>query len=101
MAQSGTTIDTNIYVKLSKNRGAKTLSIVNKRDGDVTFLVDSSIYLGNGRDIEIAVPSTKTFNAHIVTGYLLTLFFYLNTKNPNKNYLFNEVKKILKSKNCK
>jgi glucosamine 6-phosphate synthetase-like amidotransferase/phosphosugar isomerase protein len=97
IAQSGTTIDTNVYVKLSKNRGAKTLSIVNKRDGDVTFLVDSSIYLGNGRDIEIAVPSTKTFNAHIITGYLLSLFFYYNTKKPNKKFLFNDAKRIIQT----
>ena len=30
IAESGTTIDTNVYVKLAKNRGAKTISIVNK-----------------------------------------------------------------------
>ncbi|MDC3155320.1 SIS domain-containing protein, partial [Pelagibacteraceae bacterium] len=97
IAQSGTTIDTNVYVKLAKNRGAKTISIVNKRDGDVTFLVDSSIYLGNGRDIEMAVPSTKTFNAHVITGYMLTLFFYYNTANPNKSVLLKDMHKIIKS----
>lgn len=99
IAQSGTTIDTNVYVKLAKNRGAKTISIVNKRDGDVTFLVDSSIYLGNGRDIEIAVPSTKTFNAHIITGYLLSLFFYRKTKNYNKKILNNDINSIIHSPN--
>ena len=97
IAQSGTTIDTNVYVKLAKNRGAKTISIVNKRDGDVTFLVDSSLYLGNGRDIEMAVPSTKTFNAHIITGYLLTLYFYKNIKNHNKKIVKDEFSRIIKS----
>ena len=94
IAQSGTTIDTNVYVKLAKERGASTLAIINKRDGDVTFLVDSSIYLGNGRDIEIAVPSTKTFNAHIITGYYLTLYLYSKTKKMNKKLLFEEAKKL-------
>ena len=97
IAQSGTTIDTNVYVKLSKKRGAKTMSIVNKRDGDITFLVDSSIFLGNGRDIEIAVPSTKTYIGHVISGYLLTLFFYSKYRKFDKLFLFNEVNKILKS----
>lgn len=97
IAQSGTTIDTNVYVKLSKKRGAKTISIVNKRDGDITFLVDSSIFLGNGRDIEMAVPSTKTYIAHVITGYLLTLFFYSKLNKYDKIFLFSEIKKILKT----
>ena len=61
IAQSGTTIDTNVAVKLVKERGAFTLAILNKRQGDISYLVDTTIYLGNGRDIEIAVPSTKTY----------------------------------------
>ena len=97
IAQSGTTIDTNVYVKLARDRGAKSIAIVNKRDGDITFLVDNSIYLGNGRDIEIAVPSTKTFNAHIVTGYLLALYFYHKTYKPNKSFVINSLKHIAKT----
>ena len=65
IAQSGTTIDTNVAVKLVKARGAFTLAILNKRQGDISYLVDTTIYLGNGRDIEIAVPSTKTYICHI------------------------------------
>ncbi|MBC70322.1 SIS domain-containing protein [Acinetobacter sp.] len=97
IAQSGTTIDTNVYVKLAKERGANTIAIINKRDGDVTFLVDHSIYLGNGRDIEIAVPSTKTFNAHIITGYYLALFLYSKTKGMSQKFLISEAKKISNS----
>ena len=48
IAQSGTTIDTNVFAKIAKERGAYTLAIVNKKQGDVTYIVDKSFYLGNG-----------------------------------------------------
>ena len=76
IAQSGTTVDTNVYVQMAKDRGAFTLALANKRQGDVTFLVDGTMYIGDGRDLEIAVPSTKTYTAHVVLGYLLSNFFF-------------------------
>ena len=89
IAQSGTTIDTNVAVKLVKERGAFTLAILNKRQGDISYLVDTTIYLGNGRDIEIAVPSTKTYVCHIVVAYILTFFLDNKiNKRPNANYHF-------------
>ena len=36
VAQSGTTVDTNVYVQMAKERGAMSLAIANKREGDVT-----------------------------------------------------------------
>ncbi len=75
IAQSGTTVDTNIYVQMAKDRGAMTLAIANKREGDVTFIVEGTLYIGEGRDIEIAVPSTKTYTAQVIVGYLLSLYF--------------------------
>tara|TARA_B100001027_G_C16267435_1_gene332995 strand:+ start:496 stop:4254 length:3759 start_codon:yes stop_codon:yes gene_type:complete len=74
VAQSGTTIDTNIYVKMAKERGAISLAIANKREGDVTFIVDGTLYIGEGRDIEISVPSTKTYTAQVVVGYIISLY---------------------------
>ena len=75
VAQSGTTVDTNVYVQMAKDRGAMTLAIANKREGDVTFIVDGTLYIGEGRDIEIAVPSTKTYTAQVILGYILSIFF--------------------------
>lgn len=75
VAQSGTTVDTNVYVQMAKEKGARTLAIVNKREGDVTFIVEGTLYIGSGRDIEIAVPSTKTYTAQTLLGFILTLFF--------------------------
>ena len=72
IAQSGTTIDTNVFAKMAKERGAYTLAIVNKKQGDVTYIVDKSFYLGNGRDIEMSVPSTKTYTCHLITGFILS-----------------------------
>jgi len=74
IAQSGTTMDTNVAVKMASEQGAYTLAILNKREGDISYLVDTTLYLGNGRDIEIAVPSTKTYVCHILVGYILTCF---------------------------
>lgn len=78
IAQSGTTIDTNIYAKMAKDRGAFSLAIANKREGDVTFIVDGTLYIGEGRDIEISVPSTKTYTAQVILGYILSLFILKN-----------------------
>ena len=78
IAQSGTTVDTNVYVQMAKERGAMSLAIANKREGDVTFIVDGTIYIGEGRDIEIAVPSTKTYTAQVILGYILTLYLVSN-----------------------
>jgi glucosamine 6-phosphate synthetase-like amidotransferase/phosphosugar isomerase protein len=85
IAQSGTTIDTNVYVQMAKERGASTLAIANKREGDVTYIVDGTLYIGSGRDIEIAVPSTKTYTAQVILGYILTLYFCTKA-NKNGNY---------------
>ncbi|MDP3981647.1 MAG: SIS domain-containing protein, partial [Chlamydiota bacterium] len=83
VAQSGTTIDTNVYVQMAKERGAMSLALANKREGDVTFIVDGTLYIGSGRDIEIAVPSTKTYTAQVILGYILTLYFCCRLANKN------------------
>lgn len=72
VAQSGTTIDTNVYAKLAKIRGAYTIAIANKRDGDITYIVENCLYLGNGRDVELSVPSTKTYTCHLFLGFILS-----------------------------
>ena len=96
VAQSGTTVDTNVYVQMAKTRGAMSLAIANKREGDVTFIVDGTLYTGDGRDIEIAVPSTKTYSAHVILGYILTIFLASNlAKKPkHKQLLFNDIENL-------
>ena len=78
VAQSGTTIDTNVYAKLAKIRGAYTIAIANKRDGDITYIVENCLYLGNGRDVELSVPSTKTYTCHLFLGFIFELSLTMN-----------------------
>ena len=78
LAQSGTTIDTNVFAKKARLAGAYTVSIVNKKQGDVTYIVEKNFYLGNGRDIELSVPSTKTYTCHLMMGYIISEYILRN-----------------------
>ena len=75
ISQSGTTTDTNRVGGHGRQRGARTLAIVNRRDSDLTFKVDGVMYTSSGRDIEMSVASTKAFYAQIIAGALLGLHF--------------------------
>lgn len=71
ISQSGTTTDTNRTVDLVRARGARVISIVNRRSSDLTDKSDGVLYTSDGRDIEISVASTKAFYAQIAAGFLL------------------------------
>ncbi len=71
ISQSGTTTDTNRTVDLVRSRGAHVIAIVNRRGSDLTDRADGVLYTSDGRDVEMAVPSTKAFYAQIAAGYLL------------------------------
>ena len=75
ITQSGTTTDTNRAVSMARQRGARLIAIVNRRQSDITTKVDGVFYTSDGRDIEMSVASTKAFYSQIVAGYLLALFF--------------------------
>ncbi len=73
ISQSGTTTDTNRTVDLVRARGAKVVSIVNRRGSDLTDKSDGVLYTSDGRDVEMSVASTKAFYAQIAAGFLLAL----------------------------
>ncbi len=73
ISQSGTTTDTNRTVDLVRGRGASVVAIVNRRNSDLTDRADGVLYTSDGRDVEMAVPSTKAFYAQIAAGNLLAL----------------------------
>ena len=75
ITQSGTTTDTNRAVAMVRERGAQIISIVNRRQSDITAISHGVLYTSDGRDIEMSVASTKAFYAQIVAGELLALFF--------------------------
>ncbi|MGH9280766.1 MAG: SIS domain-containing protein, partial [Acidimicrobiales bacterium] len=73
VSQSGTTTDTNRTVDLVRARGAAVVGIVNRRNSDLVEKVDGVLYTSDGRDVEMAVPSTKAFYAQVAAGVLLAL----------------------------
>jgi len=75
VTQSGTTTDTNRAVAMARERNAHLLSIVNRRQSDITHLTQGVFYTSDGRDIEMSVASTKAFYAQVVAGFILALDF--------------------------
>ncbi len=71
ISQSGTTTDTNRTVDLIRSRGALVVSIVNRRNSDLTDKSDGVLYTSDGRDVEMSVASTKAFYAQVAAGLLL------------------------------
>ncbi|BDQ34904.1 SIS domain-containing protein [Pseudodesulfovibrio portus] len=74
VSQSGTTTDTNRVVDLCRDRGAWVNCIVNRRNSPLVKKSDSYIYTSNGRDVEMAVASTKAFYSQVAAGKLLSLW---------------------------
>jgi glutamine---fructose-6-phosphate transaminase (isomerizing) len=73
VSQSGTTADTNRAVDLVRTRGAAVIGIVNRRGSDLVAKSDGVLFTSDGRDIEMAVPSTKAFYMQVAAGQLLAL----------------------------
>jgi glucosamine--fructose-6-phosphate aminotransferase (isomerizing) len=71
ISQSGTTTDTNRTVDVVRARGASVLAIVNRRNSDLTDRADGVLYTSDGRDVEMAVASTKAFYAQVAACFLL------------------------------
>ena len=80
ISQSGETADTLAALREAKNKGAKTLSIVNVVGSTLTREVDSGIYLHAGP--EIGVASTKAFTSQVAA--LLLFALYLRQQAGNK-----------------
>ena len=48
--------------------GRTVVAIVNRRNSDLTDKSDGVLYTSDGRDVEMAVPSTKAFYAQVAAG---------------------------------
>ena len=73
ISQSGETADTIAALKLSKEKGAKTLAITNVIGSSITRESDYSIYTHAGP--EIAVASTKAYTSQVVLINILAIYF--------------------------
>ena len=73
ISQSGETADTIAALKLSKQKGAKTLAMSNVIGSSITREADYSIYTHAGP--EIAVASTKAYTSQVVLIVILAIYF--------------------------
>ena len=71
ISQSGTTTDTNRTVDMVRARGAHVVAIVNRHNSDLVQKSHGVLYTSDGRDVEMAVASTKAFYAQVAAGHLL------------------------------
>ena len=89
ISQSGETADTIAALKLSKQKGAKTIAISNVIGSSITREADYTIYTHAGP--EIAVASTKAYTCLVLLLTIMAIYFseILEIKNEN----LNEIKK--------
>lgn len=83
ISQSGETADTLAALKLAKERGATTLSVVNVKGSSIARESDYVLYTHAGP--EIAVASTKAYTVQLSVMYLIAfrLSFVLGTLSEN------------------
>lgn len=75
VSQSGETADTLAALRLAKERGAKTLSVVNVKGSSIARESDYVLYTHAGP--EIAVASTKAYSVQVAVMYLIAFRFAL------------------------
>ena len=73
ISQSGETADSLAALRLAKDRGVKTLGIVNVVGSTIAREADNVFYTMAGP--EIAVATTKAYSAQLIAGYLLAVQF--------------------------
>lgn len=71
ISQSGETADTLAALRATKERGVKTLAIVNVLGSSIAREADMTLYTKAGP--EISVATTKAYSAQLIIGYLLAI----------------------------
>ena len=89
ISQSGETADTLAALRLARERGAKTLSVVNVKGSSIARESDYVLYTHAGP--EIAVASTKAYSVQVAVMYLIAYRFALITgkitEDQTKKYM--------------
>lgn len=96
ISQSGETSDTIAALKLSKEKGAKTLAITNVIGSSITREADYSLYTHAGP--EIAVASTKAYTSQVILFATLSIYFAetLEVNNSSIATLKNDILELPK-----
>lgn len=93
ISQSGETADTIAALKLSKEKGAKTIAVTNVIGSSITREADYSIYTHAGP--EIAVASTKAYTSQVILLNILAIYFAEILESCDNNILDLLKKEIL------
>ena len=91
ISQSGETADTIAALKLSKERGSKTIAVTNVIKSSITREADYTIYTHAGA--EIAVASTKAYTAQVVLLNMLAVQFTEILGREENEVLAKKIKK--------
>jgi glucosamine--fructose-6-phosphate aminotransferase (isomerizing) len=94
ISQSGTTTDTNRTVDVAGSKGAWIHSIVNRRNSPLVSKSDSHFYTSDGRDVEMAVASTKAFYSQIAAGKLVALLLAGELKTLSDEEIYTEMQDL-------
>ena len=85
ISQSGETADSLAALRLAKERGLKTLGIINVVGSSIAREADNVFYTLAGP--EIAVATTKAYSTQLVAAYCLAIqFAFVRGKIDNKRY---------------
>jgi glutamine---fructose-6-phosphate transaminase (isomerizing) len=93
ITQSGETADVLVSMELARQRGAKTLSIVNVMGSQATRLADGVLYLQAGP--ERGVASTKAFTSMVVASYLFALYLAQSRRTISSELLLAHLDDVL------
>ena len=94
ISQSGTTTDTNRTVDVASSQGAWIHSIVNRRNSPLVAKSDSHFYTSDGRDVEMAVASTKAFYSQIAAGKLTAMVLASELETLTQDEIFSDVESL-------
>ena len=94
ISQSGETADSLAALREAKDRGIRTLAIVNVEGSSIAREADYVFYTKAG--IEIAVATTKGYTTQLIVTYLLALQFALVRGNIDDRQYLNYIAEINK-----
>ena len=92
VSQSGETADSLAALRLAKDKGIKTLPIVNVVGSSIAREADNVLYTLAGP--EIAVATTKAYSAQLIAGYLLAIQFAYIKNEIAEEYYKNLIKEL-------
>ncbi|MGB6067777.1 MAG: SIS domain-containing protein [Desulfomonilaceae bacterium] len=94
ISQSGTTTDTNRTVDVAGSQGAWIHAIVNRRNSPLVAKSNSHFYTSDGRDVEMAVASTKAFYSQIAAAKLTALLLAQEFSTLAEEEIYEEIQEL-------